>query len=132
MTDTNGAAHWGRASLADGPAGYTVSMSENISPLRWYLIFGRDALDAQAARAEARPAHLARLQGLLEAGRLKVAGPLPRIDGVSPAEGGVSGSVIVAAFADLAAARDWADADPYAAAGVYASVEILPFLPVLP
>ncbi len=108
------------------------AMSETISPFRWYLIVGRDAPDAAAARAHARPAHLARLQGLLEAHRLKVAGPLPRIDGMSPAEGGVSGSAIVAAFADLAAARAWADADPYVEAGVYASVEISPFLPVLP
>lgn len=107
-------------------------MSETITPFRWYLIVGRDAPDASAARAQARPAHLARLQGLLESNRLKVAGPLPRLDGVSPAEGGVSGSAIVAAFVDLAAARTWADADPYVEAGVYASVEILPFLPVLP
>ncbi|WP_461059766.1 YciI family protein [Silanimonas algicola] len=99
---------------------------------RWYLILGRDAEGAGPARAMARPAHLARLQALAEAGRLKVAGPLPRKDGVPPAEGGVSGSLIVAAFDDLAAAQAWAADDPYVAARVYAHVDVQPFLPVLP
>jgi uncharacterized protein YciI len=57
---------------------------------------------------------------------------MPRGDGVPPAEGGVSGSVVVAAFPDLGAARTWAAEDPYVAAGVYASVDVRPFLPVLP
>jgi uncharacterized protein YciI len=102
------------------------------SPTRWYVVLGRDAEGAGAARAAARPAHLERLQALAAAGRLKLAGPLPRLDGVAPAEGGVSGSLIVAAFEDLAAARAWAAADPYVQAGVYADVEVQPFLPVLP
>ena len=107
-------------------------MSNPNSPTRWYVILGHDVDGAGPARAAARPAHLARLQALAEAGRLRLAGPMPRLDGVPPAEGGVSGSLIVAAFDDLAAAQAWAAADPYVAAGVYARVDVHPFLPVLP
>lgn len=102
------------------------------SPTRWYVILGQDDEGAGPARAAARPAHLARLQSLADAGRLKLAGPLPRLDGVPPAEGGVSGSLIVAAFDDLGAAQAWASDDPYVLAGVYARVDVQPFLPVLP
>jgi hypothetical protein len=102
------------------------------SPTRWYVILGRDADGAGPARLTSRPAHLARLQSLAAQSRLRLAGPLPRIDGVAPAEGGVTGSLIVAAFDDLEAARAWAADDPYVAAGVYASVDVQPFLPVLP
>lgn len=101
-------------------------------PPRWYVVFAHDVEGSAAARAAARPAHLARLEALAEAGRLKVAGPMPRVDGVAPSEGGVTGSVVVAAFDDIAAAKMWAEADPYQAAGVYASVDVRPFLPVLP
>jgi len=107
-------------------------MTPTKSPHRWYVILGHDAEGTGPARAAARPAHLARLQALADADRLKLAGPLPRVDGVPPAEGGVSGSLIVAAFDDIAAAQAWAAEDPYVVAGVYASVDVQPFLPVLP
>jgi len=107
-------------------------MNEQHPPTRWYVVFAQDAEDAAERRAEARPAHLARLRDLAAEGRLRLAGPMPRGDGVPPAEGGVSGSVVVAAFPDLGAARAWAAEDPYVAAGVYASVDVRPFLPVLP
>jgi uncharacterized protein YciI len=107
-------------------------MQDQNSPTRWYVILGRDAEGAAAARAAARPAHLERLQPLVDAGRLKLAGPMPRVDGLAPAEGGVTGSLMVAAFADLAAAEAWAADDPYVRAGVFASVEVQPFWPVLP
>ena len=42
------------------------------------------------------------------------------------------GSLIVAEFASLAAARAWADDDPYVAAGVYEKVTVKPFKKVLP
>jgi len=48
------------------------------------------------------------------------------------AEGGVTGSLIVAAFDNLAAAKAWGADDPYVAAGVYANVDVQPFLPVRP
>ncbi|MGY0504196.1 YciI family protein [Luteimonas sp. e5] len=98
----------------------------------WYLIEGFDGEDALARRAEHRPAHLARLQQLLDDGRLLLAGPCPAIDAEDPGPAGYSGSVIVAEFESLDAARRWADADPYLAAGVYARVEVRPFRKVLP
>lgn len=78
-------------------------------------------------RLAARPAHLARLTALRDAGRLTLAGPCPAIDSADPGPAGFVGSVIVADFDSLQDARAWADADPYVAAGVYARVDILPF-----
>lgn len=98
----------------------------------WYLIVGRDRPDSLAARLAARPAHLARLESLRDAGRLLLAGPLPATDAEDPGPAGFTGSLIVAEFEDLAAARAFADADPYVAAGVYAEVEVMPFRRVLP
>jgi len=98
----------------------------------WYLIFGRDAPDSLAKRTAARPAHLARLQALRDAGRLLLAGPLPAVDAEDPGPAGFVGSAIVAEFESLAAARTWAESDPYVTAGVYAHVDVLPFRKVLP
>lgn len=98
----------------------------------WYAIIGTDRENSLAARLESRPAHLARLQALAAEGRLKLAGPLPAIDAEDPGPAGFTGSLVVAEFPDLAAARAWADADPYLAAGVYVRVEVRPFRPVLP
>ncbi|KFN46267.1 hypothetical protein N790_08815 [Arenimonas malthae CC-JY-1] len=98
----------------------------------WYAIIGTDRENSLAARLESRPAHLARLQALAAQGRLKLAGPLPAIDAEDPGPAGFTGSLVVAEFPDLAAAREWAEADPYLAAGVYVRVEVRPFRPVLP
>ncbi len=97
----------------------------------WYVIEGHDAEGSLARRREARPAHLARLQALQEAGRLLVAGPCPAVDAEDPGPAGFSGSVVIAAFDSLEEARAWADADPYVAAAVYARTDVRPFLPVL-
>ena len=98
----------------------------------WYVIEGYDGQDVLAARLQARAAHLARLQALLDAGRLLLAGPCPAIDAQDPGPAGFSGSVVIAEFDDLAAAREWAAADPYVDAGVYTRVEVRPFRKVLP
>ena len=98
----------------------------------WYVIEGYDGADVLAARLQARAAHLARLQTLLDQGRLLLAGPCPAIDAEDPGPAGFSGSVVIASFEDLAAARAWADADPYVAAGVYTRVEVRPSRKVLP
>jgi uncharacterized protein YciI len=98
----------------------------------WYLILGADVDDSLAARREARPQHLARLQALLDAGRLKLAGPLPAIDAEDPGEAGFTGSVIVAAFDSIHDAKAWAADDPYVHAGVYDTMLVKPFKPVLP
>jgi uncharacterized protein YciI len=97
-----------------------------------YTIIACDHADSLAARRATRPAHLARLQALHGEGRLILAGPHPAVDALDPGEAGFTGSLIVAEFADLAAARAWADQDPYLAAGVYRQVEVKPFIQVLP
>ena len=98
----------------------------------WYAIEGYDGSDVLPRRMAARPAHLARLQALRDAGRLLVAGPCPAIDAEDPGPAGFSGSLVIAEFASLEEARAWADADPYVGAGVYARVEVRPFRKVLP
>ena len=98
----------------------------------WYVIEGYDGDNALPGRQAARPAHLARLQALQEQGRLLLAGPCPAIDAEDPGVAGFSGSLVVASFEDLAAARAWAEADPYVAAGVYQRVDVRPFRKVLP
>lgn len=97
-----------------------------------YVILGEDVPASLDKRLAARPAHLARLHALQQDGRLVLAGPLPAIDSPDPGPAGFSGSLIVAGFESLEAARAWADADPYVAAGVYARVSVQPFRKVLP
>jgi uncharacterized protein YciI len=98
----------------------------------WYVILGRDSADSLARRVAARPEHLARLDALKAEGRLLLAGPLPAIDAADPGPAGFVGSLIVAEFTDLDAARRFAQDDPYVRDGVYASVEVLPFRKALP
>ena len=98
----------------------------------WYLIEGYDGSDVLPQRLAARPEHLARLHALRDEGRLMLAGPCPAIDSEDPGPAGFSGSLIVAEFASLEAAKAWADADPYVAAGVYVRVDVRPFKRVLP
>jgi uncharacterized protein len=98
----------------------------------WYVILGTDNDDSLARRKAARPEHIARLDALKQQGRLLLAGPCPAIDAEDPGDAGFSGSLIVAEFTDLPAAKAWADADPYIAAGVYRSVDVRPFRKVLP
>jgi uncharacterized protein YciI len=97
-----------------------------------YAIIGADAAGALAKRRAARPKHLERIGALTDAGRLVLAGPLPAIDSPDPGPAGFTGSLIVAEFASLEAARAWAAADPYVTEGVFASVEVRPFVRVAP
>lgn len=98
----------------------------------FYAIIGEDAPDSLEKRLAARPAHLERLKTLQAEGRLLLAGPFPAVDSPDPGPAGFSGSLIVAEFSSLEAARAWADADPYVAAGVYQQVTVKPFKKVLP
>jgi uncharacterized protein YciI len=98
----------------------------------WYAIEGYDAPEALPRRMAARPAHVARLTALQEQGRLLLAGPCPAIDAEDPGPAGFSGSIVIAEFESLQAARSWADADPYATAGVYDRVEVRPFRKTMP
>lgn len=97
-----------------------------------YAIIATDRADSLAARRQARPAHIERLQALQSEGRLLLAGPHPAIDGPDPGEAGFSGSLIVAEFPSLESAQAWAAADPYFDAGVYSGVEVKPFKQVFP
>ncbi|HUX63598.1 YciI family protein [Sulfuricella sp.] len=97
-----------------------------------YAIIGDDVPDSLENRLAARPAHLARLDALQQDGRLALAGPFPAIDSPNPGPAGFSGSLIVAEFESLDAARTWAEADPYLSAGVYERVTVKPFKKVLP
>lgn len=98
----------------------------------WYTIIAEDAPNSLEKRLAARPAHLARLQALQDAGRLLLAGPFPAIDSVDPGPAGFTGSLIIAEFADLAQATAWANADPFISAEVYAQVTVKPFRKTLP
>jgi len=97
-----------------------------------YAIISEDVENSLAKRLAVRPKHLQRLQALQDAGRLVLAGPHPAIDSENPGDAGFSGSLVVAEFASLEAARQWADSDPYIEAGVYAKVIVKPFKKVFP
>jgi uncharacterized protein YciI len=98
----------------------------------YYVITGRDADGSLERRLSVRPAHLARLQSLVDEGRLLVAGPCPAVDSNDPGPAGFTGSVIIAEFNSLDDATSWAQADPYITAGVFMSVAVRPFRRVLP
>jgi len=98
----------------------------------WYTIIGQDAPGSLEKRMAARPAHLARLQALQDEGRLLLAGPFPAVDAADPGAAGYTGSLVVAEFASLQAAREWAGDDPYATSGVFRQISVQPFRKVLP
>jgi hypothetical protein len=97
-----------------------------------YAVISQDTPNTLVLRLETRPAHVDRLNALLEQGRLILAGPHPAVDSEDPGDAGFTGSLVVAEFESLEAAQSWADADPYMTAGVYASVTVKPFKKVLP
>ena len=87
-----------------------------------YVIIGHDAPDAREKRPAVRPAHLAHLEPLARAGRVKLAGPfLDR-----------TGSLIVVEAASLAEVWDLVGRDPYVTEGIFNRVEVKPFQQVLP
>ena len=98
----------------------------------WFSIVCEDVSNSLPLRQQARPAHLARLEDLKQAGKLLVAGPNPSIAANDPGDAGFTGSIIIAEFTSLDEAQAWADADPYRSAGVYASVTVKPYKKVLP
>ena len=97
-----------------------------------YAIFGEDISGSLRLRREARPAHQARLKALQAEGRLVIAGPFPSIDAPDPGPAGFSGSLIIAEFDSLAAAKAWAETDPYSVAGAYANTVVKPFRQIFP
>ena len=97
-----------------------------------YAIISSDVENSLEKRQSARPAHIQRLDDLQAQGRLVLAGPHPAIDSETPADAGFSGSLVVAEFDSLDAAKIWADADPYLESGAYASVIVKPFKQIFP
>lgn len=97
-----------------------------------YAIIAEDTPDSLEKRMANRPAHLARLTELQNQGRLLLAGPMPAIDSIDSGPAGFTGSLIVAEFSDLDAAKAWANTDPFVGAGVYANVAVKPFRKTLP
>lgn len=98
----------------------------------YYAIIAEDVADSLEKRRQTRPAHLQRVQALVDEGRVLLAGPHPAIDTSDPGEAGFTGSLIVAEFDSLAEATLWANADPYVEAGIFGSVIVKPFVQVLP
>ncbi|GAB1265202.1 YciI family protein [Aurantivibrio infirmus] len=97
-----------------------------------YSIVCQDSVDSLSKRKASRDDHLKRIRLLVDTGRIIVAGPNPNIDSNDPGSAGFSGSLIIAEFNDLEAAQKWAKDDPYVHAGVWKSVEVKPFIRVLP
>lgn len=91
-----------------------------------FLYIGRDGPRGAELRKLHRPGHLAHIEPLSAAGRIRFAGPL--LD-----EGGrPRGSLIVLEADDLAAARAVAEADPYCVHGVFGEIEVHRTMAVFP
>ena len=97
-----------------------------------YTIVGTDKENSLANRLAVRPQHVARIQELIQQGRLILAGPNPAIDSPDPGDAGFTGSLIIAEFDSLSEAQAWADNDPYIKNGVYESVIVKPFNKAFP
>jgi uncharacterized protein YciI len=87
-----------------------------------FVIIGHDSPDARERRPAVRPAHLAYLDPVAKAGRIRLAGPL--LDR--------SGSLIVVEADSLADAWSMVARDPYVTEGIFNCVEVKPFQQVLP
>ena len=97
-----------------------------------YAIVGEDIPNSQARRTAARPEHLKRVDALIAAGKLILAGAFPAIDSIDPGPAGMTGSLIVAEFNSLEEAKAWIHADPYVTEGVFAKVTVKPLRKVFP
>ncbi len=89
-----------------------------------FAIVAHDRPDAGNLRADTRPRHLPHLEAI--ATKIATAGPMLGESGKP------IGSIIVADFADLAAAEAFAAADPYAQAGLFDRVAVTAYRQVFP
>ena len=85
----------------------------------FFAIIGRDGPRGADLRKSHREAHLARIEPLAQAGRIRHAGPL--LDDT----GQPIGSLIVFEADSLEAAQTFAAEDPYVGAGVFESHEVI-------
>jgi len=79
-----------------------------------------DKPDSNALRLEARPAHLAYLNGL--GAKVKAAGAL-----LTPDRKSVIGSLLILEADEIAAIEAMLQQDPYALAGLFAAVDVKPW-----
>jgi len=88
-----------------------------------YVIIAYDGTDDAALdrRMAVRPAHLANVAPMVEAGSLKAGGAI--LDDA----GRMIGSVSIADFPDRAALDHWLATDPYVTGGVWQKIEVQPF-----
>lgn len=93
----------------------------------YFAIVSFDMANSADGRAKAGEEHRRRLQDLDAEDRLLTAGPLPRTDAYGKIAAGYQGSIIIAAFESMEAARQWAKTDPYNAAGVYMETSVYPY-----
>ena len=87
-----------------------------------FAIIGFDGPEGEAKRKIYRPAHLANLEPLDQAGRIVLAGPLTDN----------TGSLIVIEANSLEEAQKFALEDPYTVHGIFERVEVHPFTQVFP
>ena len=91
-----------------------------------FVYIGRDGPRGAELRGSVRERHLAHLEGLVAAGRIRYAGPL-RNDAGDPC-----GSLIVLEAESLADAKAIAQSDPYNEEGVFETVEVFASAQVFP
>jgi len=91
-----------------------------------FVYRGRDGPRGAELRKTVRERHLAHLQPLADAGRVRFAGPLYGADGRP------CGSLVVFEADDLEAARAIAESDPYRVEGVFEQIEVHATRAVLP
>ena len=83
-----------------------------------FVLIGHDGPGGPELRKLHRPAHLAGLEPLASAGRIRHAGPILGDDGAPV------GSVVLFEAESLAAARAIAAQDPYVTQGIFARYEV--------
>ncbi len=91
-----------------------------------FVYRGSDGPRGLELRKTVRDRHLAHLQALTDAGRVRFGGPL--LD----ADGNPCGSLVILEADDLESAREIAESDPYLVEGVFEKVEVLGTRAVLP
>ncbi len=100
---------------------YPAPPAPGEAPIITWAIIAMDGIDAgaEARRQAARPAHLAGLQPLLAASRIRLGGAI-----LDAPEGRMIGSIMAVTALDEAAARALAEDDPYAREGVWQSFRV--------
>lgn len=91
-----------------------------------FVYRGQDGPNGLELRKSVRERHLAHLQHLADAGRIRFGGPL------TDAGGSPCGSLVILEADDLESARAIAESDPYLTEGVFERIEVHGTKAVLP